>query len=104
MEGILILLSAYGLTFGLQHKFPILHGKNAYLDKMLACTYCTGFWAGGGAYFLLRTLAKPVKLSLGEALTFAFAGAATSYLLDTAARTMESHCDPIIIEDEDEEK
>ena len=102
MESFIILLSAYGITFGLQHKVPIIHHKNDYIDKMLACTYCTGFWAGGVAYLLYRSV-DIKSVSIAEGVSYAFAGAATSYLLDTLARTLESHCDPII-EIEDEEK
>ena len=108
MEDILILLSAYGMTFGLQHKIPYLHGKNEKLDKLLQCTYCTGFHAGYLAYGLKKGLdyaqTGQTDATLGEALTFAFASSSFSYIADTGARMMESNADPIIVEDEIEEE
>ncbi len=107
MEDMIILLSAYGITFGLQHKLPALHGKNKTIDKMLQCTYCTGFHAGYIAYGLKKGLEYAQKgqtdATLGEAVTFAFASSGFSYLIDTGARVMESHADPIDIEEEEEE-
>ena len=46
MDFFFYLLVAYGITFGMQHKATFLRGKNAWLDSMLICTYCTGFHAG----------------------------------------------------------
>lgn len=108
MEDMIILLSAYGITFGLQHKVPYLHGKNETLDKLLQCTYCTGFHAGYLAYGIKKGLdyaqTGQSNATIGEALTFAFASSSFSYLADTGARMMESNSDPIEVEDESEEE
>ena len=106
MEDLIILMSAYGMTFGLQHKIPQIHGKNKHVDKLLQCTYCTGFHAGYLAYGLKKGLdyvqTGQTDASVGEAMTFAFASSGFSYLADTCARVWESNADPIEVEDEEE--
>ena len=48
---IIYLLASYGLCFGLQHKSPInLYGWSDVTDKLLKCTYCTGFHSGWFIY------------------------------------------------------
>tara|TARA_R100000406_G_scaffold85860_1_gene69500 strand:- start:1845 stop:2186 length:342 start_codon:yes stop_codon:yes gene_type:complete len=107
MEDLIILLAGYGITFGLQQKAEFLRGKNKYLDKMLDCTYCTGFHSGYLAYGLKKgaELAQTGKLnaSLVEGITYAFAGSAFSYLADSAGRVMESHSEPIDIDEGEDE-
>lgn len=46
--GIWYLLAAYGLCFGIQNKFPfgLIYDKHPLLDRMLGCSYCTGFHCG----------------------------------------------------------
>jgi len=46
------LIVAYGLCFGLQNKVPFLYDKVGILDRMLQCTYCTGFHTGWMVYLL----------------------------------------------------
>lgn len=81
----LILLAGAGITFCLQHKLPFLHKKADIIDKMLKCTYCTGFHGGWIAY-LMQSLPSP---SLQEALLFSFASAIFSYALDEAIKYLE---------------
>ena len=105
MEDLLILMSAYGITFGLQQKADFLRGKHELLDKMLDCTYCTGFHAGYIAYGLKKGLdlvqTGQTDATIGEGVTFAFASSAFSYIVDSAGRYFESNSDPIEV-DEDE--
>ena len=104
MEDVILLLASYGMTFGLQQKAEFLRGKHQLLDKMLDCTYCTGFHAGYLTYGMKKglELAQTGKLnvSIAEGVTFAFASSAFSYLADSAGRYLESNSDPIEIEDE----
>ena len=106
MEDFVLLMSAYGITFGLQQKAEFLRGKHEVLDKMLDCTYCTGFHAGYIAYGVKKGLEfaqnGSTNATIGEGLTFAFASSAFSYLADTAGRYLETHSDPIEIEEEEE--
>lgn len=81
----LVLLAAAGITFALQHKIPVLHKKNKFIDSMLSCTFCTGFHGGWLAYLLFKTPA----LQLQEALLFSFAGAIFSYALDEVVKFFE---------------
>jgi hypothetical protein len=104
MEDLVLLLASYGVTFGLQQKAEFLRGKHEFLDKMLDCTYCTGFHAGYLTYGLKKGLdfAQTGKFdaTLSEGVTFAFASSAFSYLADSAGRYLESNSDPIEIEEE----
>jgi hypothetical protein len=90
------LLAAYGICFGIQNKLVFLRGKHNTLDKLLECTYCTGFHAGWItwlAYDGYRLVTEPWCFI--ELLGFAFASSAFCYFLDTAIRLMESHADPL---------
>ena len=105
MEDLTLLMAAYGITFGLQQKADFLRGKHQFLDKMLDCTYCTGFHSGYLAYGLKKGLelaqTGKVEGSVAEGVTFAFASSAFSYLADSAGRCLESHSDPIDLEEEE---
>lgn len=105
MEDLVILLSAYGICFGLQHKAEFLRGKYQLLDKMLDCTYCTGFHSGYLAYGLKKGLelvqTGETQASLSEGMTYAFASSAFSYLADSAGRYFESNSEPIELDDEE---
>lgn len=82
---LLTLLAAAGITFGLQHKAVFLHKKLDLLDRMLMCTYCTGFHGGWLAY----VIASYPALSLQDGLLFAFGSAIFSYALDEAVKFLE---------------
>lgn len=81
----LILLAAAGITFGLQHKVTFLHGKLELLDRMLKCTYCTGFHGGWIAYLV----GVVPQVNPQDALLYAFASAIFSYALDEAVKYLE---------------
>ncbi len=85
MSSILGLLASAGVTFGIQNKIPFLHGKHDLLDRMLRCTYCTGFHAGW-----IVALAILPSLTIPNILIFAFASAIFSYALDEIIKYCES--------------
>lgn len=80
-----LLVCASGITFALQHKIPFIHNKISFLDKMLKCTFCTGFHAGWIAYLaLMFDMFVP-----REAVLFSFASAIFSYATDEAIKFLE---------------
>lgn len=81
----LVLFAAAAITFGIQHKAPFLHNKFSLLDRMLVCTYCSGFHGGWLSYLLF----KWGDLLIREALLFAFASAMFSYSLDEVVKYFE---------------
>lgn len=83
----LYLMACAGLTFGFQHKLPFLHKKISFLDKMLACTYCTGFHSG----WIVYVIKNYDSLKFNELIIFAFASAMFSYSLDEAVKYLEVH-------------
>jgi hypothetical protein len=94
MPGLMYLVLAYGLTFGLQNKATFLRGKLSFLDRLLKCTYCTGFHAGWMTWLLAWALEGsmpatgplPIAASL---VGWSLASAAFSYGVDTAIRWLE---------------
>lgn len=113
MDFILLFLVAYGITFGLMNrKLPgfsewliakplRVEGegdeRTTFFGRMLVCPYCTGFHAGWLAWLFVRLPAysarafsfERVTYALAEWIACAFAAAAASYLLDTAAQWLE---------------
>lgn len=113
MEFLLLLLAAYGITFGLMNqKVPFLTDRlkalsfrvektdeesTTFFQRMLVCPYCTGFHAGWLAWLLLRLpehafqVFTPESLvrAVTELLACAFASSAFCYLIDTAAQYLE---------------
>jgi hypothetical protein len=91
----LFVFLTYGIAFGLQNKVDFLQGKHPFLDRLLACTYCTGFHAGWTAWVLLNLNPKDLNAmgwgSIASCLAHALAGAASSYTLDTAVRWWEGN-------------
>ena len=86
MELLIILMTASGICFGLQHKLPFLHGKTEFTDKMLACTYCTGFHAGWISYLLWSL---PQQFVVQHMLGMAFGSAMFCYALDEWTKYLE---------------
>jgi len=86
------LLVCYAIAFGLANKVPMLHGKNEWLDKLLACTYCLGFHAGYLGYAVCHDpdLEFGFFEHLQVALAWALASAAFSYGADTLMQLSES--------------
>ena len=105
---LLLLLAAYGLAFCLQNKIPFLWHKHPLLDRLLNCTYCTGFHSGWiviGAALTSHHLTGSFVvggLTWLDMGLFSFASSAFVYLLDAAARCLESHSDPIEVEVEED--
>ena len=94
MTFLLLLIAAYGICFGLQHKIGFLHGKLGIVDSMLACSYCTGYHAGWITLLLSKLIEGPLELSLGlivELTLFAFASSAFCYIMDCASAWLESN-------------
>jgi hypothetical protein len=113
MAFLLLLLAAYGITFGLMNqKVPFLTDRlkalhfrvvktdeesTTFFQRMLVCPYCTGFHAGWIAWMLCRLpehafqVFTPESLvrAVTELLACAFAASAVCYLLDTAAQYFE---------------
>ena len=92
---------AYGLCFGLVNKLPFLYSseymetgeKKTFLDKLLSCSYCTGFHCGWLTWLGLWAASGAPSLSwqhLVHALLAAFASAAWCYAADTAIARLES--------------
>jgi len=114
---VILMLAAWGLCFGFQHKVPMLHGKSKFIDSMLACTFCTGFhtgyivwllWMGSkmeiattGVFeiHLGMLLGQSIKI-LCEGAIYAFASGAFCYMADTWTRYLESNSEPIELEEE----
>lgn len=95
MELLLAALVAYGLCFGFQNKLPFLHNQSEFTDKLLACSYCTGFWCGIITYglFWFGNGGFPIfhYSLLIQALCWGFASAALCYILDTTVQYLEAN-------------
>ena len=108
MDFLLYLLVAYGITFGMQHKALFLRDKNDWIDRMLACTYCTGFhagwitWIGWKLKMIFENPMSVFGITIVEMVLFAMASAGFSYFFDTLIRLMESYADPIDLEVEED--
>ena len=95
MPDLMYLLLAYGLTFGIQNKATFLRGKFALLDRLLKCTYCTGFHAGWMTWLLAWALegglpGASTPLGIAASLVaWGLSSAAFSYGVDTAIRWLE---------------
>lgn len=96
MEYLFALVASYGICFGLQNKFPfgLIYNRVGILDRMLACTYCTGFHTGWFTYLVWQYAAGDLTLSLSAGiytLLFAFASAGASYGADALIQYLESY-------------
>lgn len=86
-------LCTYGIMFGIKYAvlaMPIRQQlrKVKFFKEMLDCSFCTGFWSGIAAGFLVL----PFPASLSSALlcvATGFAGATVSYALDSALIRLE---------------
>ena len=91
----LLLVAAYGICFGLQNKAVMLHGKFGFTDRLLSCTYCTGFHSGWVAWLLWAAAfgftAVGFAGNLSNVLLTSFASAAFSYAVDTLVRLAETN-------------
>ncbi len=86
MPGLIELLFAYGLAFGLMNKLPdaLYQALPRALVRLLACSYCTGFHTGWIAYAFLGS-------DGGIQLTpvWALCSAAFTYAADAMIRLAE---------------
>jgi len=95
MTFLYLLLVAYGVTFGLQHKLPFLWKRSEWTDALLSCSYCTGFHAGWLTWLLYgisqaSLLEQPIQFAIFiDMFLFAFASAAFSYLMDVLSQWLE---------------
>ena len=93
---------AYGLCFGIVNKLGLyLYSedymdegkKTTFFDRLLSCSYCTGFHCGWITWFGFWAAAgaQPLAWHHGvHALMAAFASAAWCYAADTAIARLES--------------
>lgn len=103
------ILAVFGIAFGFQQKLsPLVFsamriprerwgqkdaatGRGRFVRFYYAlaiCPYCTGFHAGWGGWLIFDVLPRASALA-AACVTWALAGAAVSYLLDTASKRME---------------
>jgi hypothetical protein len=92
MPSIAALIFCYGLCFGIQNKVSFFHGKSEFTDKLLKCSYCTGFHAGWISFLLSLPLNGPVGFLglLSGMVVWGFASAASCYILDTLTQYLEA--------------
>jgi hypothetical protein len=99
MPALIDLLLCYGLCFGLMNKVDVLRKVN-FFDRMLSCSYCTGFHAGWMGWVLSRVIyGLPVSPSMplpealaatfGPAAIWAFASAGFCYVVDVISQLAE---------------
>lgn len=90
MPSIVELLLCYGICFGAMNKVDFLR-KVGFFDRMLSCSYCTGFHAGWLGWLATR-LYYPLEDSfsyVATALLWAFASAAFCYAVDVVMQIAE---------------
>lgn len=85
MMQVAFFLASYGICFGLVNKVTFLR-RVEFLDRMLDCSYCTGFHAGWITSLIMVPLTGFAWASL---ILSAFASAAFCYIIDTAVIYLE---------------
>ena len=90
MPGLIELLFAYGLAFGLMNKLPdaLYKALPRAGVRLLACAYCTGFHTGWIAYAFLGP-----DGAIHFAPAWAFCSAAFTYAADAGIRLAERAAD-----------
>jgi len=83
------LLTLYGLTFGFMNKVPLIHNRIPLLDKMLKCSYCTGFHAGWIYYTMRVSYEHYNHFDWWHALCWGVMSAASCYIIDTLMQKIE---------------
>lgn len=107
----LTLVASYGMCFGLMNdkvwfltdrvrriRVRVLKtddGETTLFDRLLQCTYCTGFHTGWVAWLVAAGAAGKfpavgVAANAADALVMAFASAAFCYTVDAAVQWLES--------------
>ena len=98
METFLTIALMYGITFGIKDA-KLLHAPRAWLTQksnffaeLLSCAYCTGFHGGWISFLILHMGGLARILPFWWSLSvYALAGAAVSYVIDTAMVRLESN-------------
>jgi dolichyl-phosphate-mannose--protein O-mannosyl transferase len=87
MPGIAELLLAYGAAFGAMNKLPdaVYSRLPAFVLRLLACSYCTGFHTGWMAYLAI----SHEEVILHHAPLWAFTSGAFSYGVDAVISAVE---------------
>ena len=103
---LLYLLLAYALCFGIQNKLPFLYSSDYRetgvatrpTDRLLHCTYCTGFHCGWVAWLIAWWVEGklPDAIVSGWAvpasiLIWTFTSAAFCYIADALVRWLEAN-------------
>ena len=89
MEFLAFLLCTYGICFGFMNKLPFLYEKHPYLDSLLTCAYCTGFWSGIFAWILMNLSQDVTWETFFIIIVHGFIGSIFSYIADTVVQTIE---------------
>ena len=107
MTILIFLLASFGLTFGFQNKVPYLHtlatGGDAawrkFLQGLLACPYCLGFWTGWVTWFaswlflghpiLETSVVSPLVIHVVGGVVWSFASTVFCYLMYVAIVWLE---------------
>lgn len=105
-SSISLILLSFAICFGIQHKIPFLHKKHPTLDKMLKCTYCTGFHAGWITWLFVCLMEQKFPMesvvsNISAGIGFAFVSSISCYILDTLLRWVESHIEEYEVVEED---
>jgi hypothetical protein len=101
VEFLIFVLCTYGICFGFIQKCEIIYKNFNFLSKMAECEYCTGFWAGLIAWFLVWGFKVDYSWGIiSICISHAFSGAALCYLIDAVYKRIEEVSEEF--EDEDE--
>lgn len=96
MNNIYLLIAAIGLTFILKYGFIFESSRNfikskaininktlgLYIEKLLSCAQCLGFWSGFTIFLLTGILEQSYNLVLYYSILFGFISSFVSYLFD----------------------
>lgn len=104
---LMLLVFAFAVCFGIQHKVPFLHGKFDLLDKMLECTYCTGFHAGWIVWVMTWGASASVPadtflLNFYSVISWSFISSIFCYCADTLLKWVEFNSESDFSDEEDD--
>jgi len=83
------LFALYGLTFGFMNKVSLIHNRITLLDKLLQCSYCTGFHMGWVYYWMKISYEPYNNWDWWHALCWGMMSAAWCYFADTTIQKIE---------------
>lgn len=97
MDIFIHLMASFGLMLVVQNKIPFLHGKAEFLDRLMACPLCLGFWTGWAVWLCSHEiLGIPILVSdtpfrfLGG-VVWSFASAGFCFILSGIADALEHY-------------